>query len=266
MAYRKPTKKSLGQHFLQDPYIIDRILQLVDPITDDCVVEIGPGSGCLTDQMARLVKQLIAVEIDRDCVAHCRSQYADMPHVSVVHADFLEMASTVLPESFRPCRWVGNLPYNVSVPILLKLAEWVDWVKDGHFLVQKEVSQRCCAGVGEQHYGRLGIVLQCTFTVDPVLSVPPEAFDPPPKVDSEMFILRPLIDSKRHYLSHPVFSDVLVRSFSHRRKTMRKIFQGLITDADWDSMSIDAQLRPQMIHRDEFYQIACCLDDQIASS
>ena len=263
--YRKPAKKSLGQHFLNDSYYVDQILQLVDPHADDCIVEIGPGTGCLTDHLIRMVQQLIAIEVDHDCVEHLRQQYAGMNHVSIIDSDFLKLDTSALPKSLMPFRWVGNLPYNVSVPILLQLAEWVDWVEDGHFLVQKEVAQRCCAQVGERHYGRLGVVLQCVFTLESCLSVPPAAFDPPPKVDSEMFVMRPLMDSKRHYLAHPLFPSVLSKSFSHRRKTMRTIFRGSITDAQWASLGIDSQSRPEMVHRDEFYRIACCLANEIPS-
>lgn len=259
--YGKPAKKSLGQHFLHDAYFLNQMLHYLAPLQEDAFVEIGPGSGCLTDHLVNQVGHLTAIELDRDCVAHLKKKYEDLKHISIVEANFLTFDCHQLAEHSAPFRWVGNLPYNVSVPILLKLLDHTSLIQDALFLVQKEVSQRCCAQVGEKHYGRLGIVLQCAFSVSHVCEVPPEAFSPPPKVDSAMFVLKPLVDSKVHYLKHSHFSEVLIRCFSHRRKTMRKIFQGVISDAQWEVLGIDSQLRPEMIHRDLFYRIACCLSD-----
>lgn len=257
MVYNQPAKKSLGQHFLSDSYYLSQLLHLIGPQQHDRFIEIGPGSGCLTDLLAAKCQWLKAIEVDTDCVLFLRDLYSGMPHVDVVESDFLQFDFDLLP--LRRYRWVGNLPYNVSVPILLRLLRTSDYVEDGIFLLQKEVAERCCAQVGDKHYGRLGIVLQCVFEISSCLSIPPEAFSPPPKVDSEVIIMRPLSQPRLDYLDHPFFTEVLKRCFSQRRKMLRKIFHGKIQESAWQTMNIDSSLRPERICAGQFYQIACCL-------
>lgn len=260
--YQKPAKKSLGQHFLQDVYYLNQLLRVISPNEQDSFVEIGPGCGYLTDILVDQVRHLTAVEVDSDCVSFLREKYSSHKQVNIVQADVLQFDfQSVVGQSRQAIRWVGNLPYNISVPILLRLLELFPLVKDAAFLVQKEVSQRVSAEVGQKHYGRLGIVLQCVFEVSSVLEIPPSAFDPPPKVDSEVILLKPLKAPRTHYLQHPKFSDTLVRCFSKRRKMLRKIFQGMIGVDDWTSMGIDSSLRPEMVSADGFYRIACLLGD-----
>ena len=257
MAYKQPAKKSLGQHFLTDDYYLDRLLHLIGPQQQVHFIEIGPGSGCLTDLLVTKCQHLKAIEVDSDCVLFLRDLYSGMSHVDIIESDFLQFDFDLLIS--RRYRWVGNLPYNVSVPILLRLLRISDHMKDGIFLLQKEVAERCYAQVGDKHYGRLGIVLQCVFEISSYLLIPPEAFSPPPKVDSEVIIMRPRARPRLDYLDNPFFSEVLMRCFSQRRKMLRKIFQGLITELEWQSMQIDCCLRPESISTKQFYQIACCL-------
>ena len=257
MGYTQPAKKSLGQHFLTDGYYLDRLLHLIGPQQHDQFIEIGPGSGCLTGLLVAKCQQLKAIEVDSDCVRFLRDLYSDMSDVDIIESDFLQFDFDLL--FLHRYRWVGNLPYNVSVPILLRFLRISDYMKDGIFLLQKEVAQRCYAQAGDKHYGRLGIVLQCVFEISACLSIPPEAFSPPPKVDSEVIIMRPRAQPRLDYLDHPFFSTVLIRCFSQRRKMLRKIFQGSIIESEWQSMNIDSCLRPECISAKQFYQIACCL-------
>lgn len=260
--YQKPAKKSLGQHFLQDLYYLNQLLHVISPNEKDFFLEIGPGCGYLTSILVGKVEHLIAVEVDGDCVSFLEEKFQSHKEVEIVQADVLQLDfQSMLGQSEQAIRWVGNLPYNISVPILLRLIDVSGLVKDASFLVQKEVSRRASAGVGQKHYGRLGIVLQCVFEVSSVLEIPPSAFDPPPKVDSEVILLKPLKDPCLHYLQHPKFSDTLIRCFSKRRKMLRKIFQGIIDDDGWASIGIDSSLRPEMVSAEGFYRIACLLED-----
>lgn len=260
MVYQKPTKKSLGQHFLIDDYIIDRILRLVAVASDDCVIEIGPGSGCLTDHIVDDCAQLCAVELDADCVGYLKSKYCKRDNFRILHEDFLSLDVSAFPN--RPHRWVGNLPYNVSVPILLRLMDFPDLIKDAIFMLQKEVALRCCAQVGNKHYGRVGIVLQCVFDISYCFDVPPQAFSPPPKVESAVVRMVVKDDPRYDYLRHPHFHTVLVLSFNQRRKMLRKIFQQHINQDQWQQMGIDSQLRPEQVTVDDFYQIACAFQEE----
>lgn len=255
--YQKPAKKSLGQHFLTNPYYVDQLLHAIAATSDDYVVEIGPGSGCLTQHLLGVCQHLLAVELDADCVQYLRAQYGQKQRFEVVHADFLAFDLCDLPRA--PSIWVGNLPYNVSVPILLRFLDLADTFSQAVFLVQKEVAQRCYAQAGDRHYGRLGVVLQCVFDIQLCFAVPPEAFSPPPKVDSAVIRLTRKEKPRLDYLQHPQFQAVLTRCFGQRRKMLRKIFQGMLQPSQWEALGIDSQLRPEQVSVDEFYQIACAL-------
>ena len=255
MDYQRPTKKSLGQHFLTDQYIINALLHLIGVGENDHVIEIGPGSGCLTEHLIHACRQLYAIDLDKDCVAFLREKFEGASQFKVFHQDFLSLDVCAFPA--MPYRWVGNLPYNVSVPILLRLLDFPELIKDAVFMLQKEVALRCCAQVGEKHYGRLGIVLQCMFDITYCFDVPPQAFSPPPKVDSA--VVRMLVKEvpRLDCLQHPNFHQVLTLSFNQRRKMLRKIFQRTISAEQWMQMGIDSQLRPEQVPLDAFYQIAC---------
>tara|TARA_B100001989_G_C24546635_1_gene471245 strand:- start:487 stop:1272 length:786 start_codon:yes stop_codon:yes gene_type:complete len=260
VVYQRPTKKSLGQHFLIDGYIIDRILRLLDLVHDDCVIEIGPGSGCLTDHIVHDCAQLCAIELDADCVGYLNSKYSECDHFSVLHKDFLSLDVSAFQN--KHYRWVGNLPYNVSVPILLRLMDFPHLIKDAVLMLQKEVALRCCAQVGNKHYGRIGIMLQCVFDIYYCFDVPPQAFSPPPKVESAVVRMVVKDNPKYEYLRHPHFQTVLVLCFNQRRKMLRKIFQQYINQSQWQEMRIDSRLRPEQVTVDDFYQIACAFQEE----
>lgn len=259
--YQKPAKKKLGQHFLEDMYYLNQLMHVICPSKADVFVEIGPGCGYLTELLISRVNHLIAFEIDNDCVSFLQDKYENNKNFELVARDVLQVDfKSILKQYDSPVRWVGNLPYNISVPILLRLVDVFEGIKDGVFLVQKEVSQRLSAQVGQKHYGRLGIVMQCVFEISSVLEIPPSAFNPPPKVDSEVIIIKPLKKTKHHYLKHSKYSEILIRCFSKRRKMLRKIFQDEIDQKQWDLLDIDSSLRPEMISADDFYKISCFLE------
>ena len=172
-------RKRFGQHFLSDPGVIDAIIRAVHPTADDVIVEIGPGQGAITDALARSAGHLHAIELDRDLVAKLRRQYDDNPDVTVHEADALKFDFAALGERIRV---VGNLPYNISTPLLFHLLKFRDQILDMHFMLQKEVVDRMAPGPGSKTYGRLSIMLGCHLGIESLFDVPAEAYDPPPEV------------------------------------------------------------------------------------
>jgi len=210
-------RKRLGQHFLDDPAIIDGIVRAIAPKPRDPMVEIGPGLAALTQPLVERLGHLHVIELDRDLAAKLRSH----PQLAVIEADVLTVDFTQLARDMQApgIRVVGNLPYNISTPILFHLLDHVDAVADQHFMLQKEVVDRMVAQPSTSDYGRLSVMLQWRYEMENVLHVPPEAFDPPPRVDSAVVRMVPLehpaeIDIK-------VLSEVVQVAFSHRRKLLR---------------------------------------------
>ena len=208
-------RKRFGQHFLADPSVLDAIVELVDPRPGQALVEIGPGLGALTRPLLRRCGALTVIELDRDLAARLRTQDGlDVIEADVLSVDFVALARTLE----RPLRIVGNLPYNISTPILFHLLDHAALVADQHFMLQKEVAQRMAAAPGGKDYGRLSVMLQWRYRIDTVLEVPPQAFEPPPKVDSAVVCMRPLP------LAAPppkLLGELVTVAFSQRRKLLR---------------------------------------------
>src|SRR5215218_2615430 len=187
-------RKRFGQHFLTDGAVIDAIVDAIDPRRDDALVEIGPGLGAMTDPLVAQSGRLTVIELDRDLAARLRRR----PELEVVEADVLKVDFAALARhAGRPLRVVGNLPYNISTPILFHLLGAVDHIADQHFMLQKEVVDRMAAAPGGKDYGRLSVMLQWRYDIESVLDVPPEAFDPPPRVDSAIVRMQPLHEVPR---------------------------------------------------------------------
>lgn len=235
-------RKRFGQHFLTDPGVLDRMLDAIAPKPDDVFVEIGPGPGVLTDQLAGRCAHLHAVELDRDLAARLRTRYEDDPRVSVHEADALKFDFTALGTELRVA---GNLPYNISTPLLFHLLEQRSSIVDMHFMLQKEVVERLSATPGSRRYGRLGIMLGCCFEVEALFDVPPTAFAPPPKVMSTVARLRPLGKEEIAIGDMQRLSRLLATAFAQRRKTLRNALRGLATAQDLEGLGIDSSLRPE---------------------
>jgi 16S rRNA (adenine1518-N6/adenine1519-N6)-dimethyltransferase len=209
-------RKRFGQHFLADDAIIDAIVDAIDPQPDDQLVEIGPGLGAMTNPLVARSGRLTVIELDRDLAARLMKR----PELTVVQADVLKVDFTALAlERGRKLRVVGNLPYNISTPILFHLLESVDQVVDQHFMLQKEVVDRMAAGPGSKDYGRLSVMLQWRYDIESIIDVPPEAFDPPPRVDSAVVRMQPLpaplpVDAE-------LLGQLVASAFSQRRKLLR---------------------------------------------
>ena len=245
-------KKRFGQHFLTDAHVLRGIVSAIAPQTSDTMVEIGPGTGLLTEGLAAVVRPLHVVEIDRDLAAALRRRYP-VEQVAVHEADVLEFDFAALP---APLRVVGNLPYNVSSPVLFRMAEIAERLQDCVFMLQKEVVDRMVAEPGTADYGRLSVMLQYRFAMHRLLDVPPESFTPPPKVDSAVVSMRPLGEDRPRAADEDRFSRIVAAAFSQRRKTLRNATRALLGEEDFAAAGIDPSRRGETLGVREFVALA----------
>jgi 16S rRNA (adenine1518-N6/adenine1519-N6)-dimethyltransferase len=243
----KPRKR-FGQHFLHDPGVLKRIVEAVAPAPGDAIVEIGPGEGALTRGLLERAGQLTAIEIDRDLAAGLAREYASR-ELAVVCADVLDFDFSVLPAGLRV---VGNLPYNISTPILFHLARYAGRVRDMHFMLQREVVQRMVAQHSTPDYGRLSVMLQTRFTMRKLFNVAPGAFRPPPKVESAVVRLVPIAEQPDW--DEAVLERIVREAFSARRKTLRNALP--LAPRDYEELGIDPKLRPENISPGDYVRIA----------
>lgn len=209
-------RKRFGQHFLVDDGVIAAIVRAIDPRPGEAIVEIGPGLGAMTQPLLERCGALTVIELDRDLAARLRRR----PGLEVVEADVLTVDFAALAARLgRPLRVVGNLPYNISTPILFHLLGAAERVVDQHFMLQKEVVERMVAGPGGKDYGRLSVMLQWRYEIEPVLDVAPEAFDPPPRVDSAVVRMTPLREVPA--VDPALLAELVAVAFSQRRKLLR---------------------------------------------
>ncbi len=245
-------KKRFGQHFLTDRHYLRRIVEAIDPRPGDAMVEIGPGTGILTAELASVVRPLHVVEIDRDLAARLREQFAG-EGVVVHEADALEFPFESLPGALRI---VGNLPYNVSTPILFRVAEHAEQVRDCVFMLQREVVDRMVAAPGSPDYGRLSVMLQYRFAMALALKVPPGAFTPPPKVDSALVRMEPLDPQRTRARDEALFARLVAAAFSQRRKTLRNAARAWAGEDAFRAAGIDPGRRGETLSVAEFVALA----------
>jgi 16S rRNA (adenine1518-N6/adenine1519-N6)-dimethyltransferase len=209
-------RKRFGQHFLADRAVIDSIVAAIDPRPGQAIVEIGPGLGAMTDPLAARSGQLTVIELDRDLAARLRRR----PELTVIESDVLRVDFATLPHpGNEKLRLVGNLPYNISTPILFHLLPWAGGVADQHFMLQKEVVDRMAAAPGCKDYGRLSVMLQWRYDIESVLDVPPEAFEPPPRVRSAVVRMLPFPSAPA--VDAELLGQLVAVAFSQRRKLLR---------------------------------------------
>lgn len=250
-------RKRFGQNFLQDISVIRDILHLIDPRPGDVVVEIGPGLAALTGPLLDRLPCLHAVEIDRDIVAHLQRRFADgrlvLHQGDALVFDFAALAAQIAPQG--QIRLVGNLPYNISTPLLFHLANTRGCIADAHFMLQNEVVLRMVAEPGNADFGRLSVMLQYFFEIEKLLDVPPEAFDPPPKVQSAVvrMIPRPFATPAHDPAALEAF---VALAFAHRRKTLRNNLRGVFADDDWAALDIDPGLRPENLSVGDYVRLS----------
>lgn len=249
-------KKRFGQNFLQDLSVISRIVQNIAPVKDDHVVEIGPGQGALTIEVLRQTQKITAVELDLDLLEPLKKTCAPWGELKLFSADALKFDFTELYDGEHKLRMIGNLPYNISTPILFHLLTYREIIQDMHFMLQKEVVDRMAAEPGSKAYGRLSVMLQVYCEVTSLFDIGPEAFDPAPKVDSSIVRLiprqQPLIETQLH----ETFEALVVKSFSQRRKTLRNNLKGLLSTQQIESTGIDPSRRAETLSLQEFIDLA----------
>jgi 16S rRNA (adenine1518-N6/adenine1519-N6)-dimethyltransferase len=242
----KPRKR-FGQHFLHDPGVLQRIIEAVAPARADVMVEIGPGKGALTRPLLERLDRMTAIEIDRDLAAALAREYPG-DRLVLVNADVFDHDFSAYPAGFRI---VGNLPYNISTPILFHLARQAQRVRDMHFMLQKEVVDRMVAAPSTPDYGRLSVTLQVRFSMKKLFNVGPGAFRPPPKVESAVVRLVPLM--ARLQCDEALFEKIVREAFSARRKTLRNALP--LEAHDYATLGLDPGLRPENLSPADYVRI-----------
>ncbi|WP_269496942.1 16S rRNA (adenine(1518)-N(6)/adenine(1519)-N(6))-dimethyltransferase RsmA [Castellaniella sp. S9] len=249
-------RKRFGQHFLHDEAVIAAIVRAIDPQPADRMVEIGPGLSALTRPLLGHLDRLLVVELDRDLAARLRREWPP-ERLEVHEGDALEMDFGAMGTDLRI---VGNLPYNISTPLLFHLMQWADQVQDQHFMLQREVIERMVARPGDTQYGRLSVMLQARYRMSSLFDVPPEAFEPPPRVVSSVVRMRPLAgDALRRPRSPRAFERVVARAFEQRRKMLRGSLGVWAEALDWDALGIPPTARPQELSVAQFMDMADAL-------
>jgi len=235
-------RKRFGQHFLTDSATIEQIVAAIQPHDTETIVEVGPGRGAISDPLARLAGEFHTIELDRDLAAMIRMRFATQANVTVHEGDVLNFDFASLGNELRI---VGNLPYNISTPLLFRLVEFRTVIRDMHFMLQKEVVDRMAAPPGNKTYGRLSIMLGCHMEIIPLFDVPAIAFDPPPKVTSSVVRLRPWPADTFEISDHHKLSQIVAEAFSQRRKTLRNALKASATEDDLVAAGMDPQSRPE---------------------
>ena len=249
-------RKRFGQNFLHDPGIIHRILAAVAPQADEHLVEIGPGQGAITAGLLASGCRLDAVELDRDLVQRLQERFGELPNFRLHSADALRFPFCSLQAGEQPLRIVGNLPYNISTPLLFHLLEQARCIGDMHFMLQKEVVERMAAGSGSRTYGRLSVMLQVRCRVERLFAIGPGAFRPPPKVESAFVRLVPHREPPWPVKDLGLFSRLVSQAFSQRRKTLRNSLKGLLPPGALESCGIDPGARAEQLSPQQFVALA----------
>ncbi|MEO8011821.1 MAG: 16S rRNA (adenine(1518)-N(6)/adenine(1519)-N(6))-dimethyltransferase RsmA [Dokdonella sp.] len=252
-------RKRFGQHFLNDANIIARIVQAIAAKPGQHVVEIGPGQGAITLPLLRDVHAMTVIELDRDLVPRIAALTAPIGAVKIINADVLDADLGALAAG-RLLRVVGNLPYNISSPILFHCIEHLDAIADMHFMLQREEVDRMAAAPGSKVYGRLSVMLQLACTVEPLLAVPPESFRPPPKVDSAVVRLTPRPASERPHAEQATIVRLVRSAFGQRRKTLSNSLDGEATPAQMHAVGIDPRARAEQLAPQAFVDLALRVD------
>ena len=252
---RHTARKRFGQNFLHDQQVIDRIISSIAPCSDDLLVEIGPGQAALTRPLLDSGAELHLIELDRDLVVLLQERFADRPNISIHSCDALRAN---IPEmtSQRPFRLIGNLPYNISTPLIFHVLQWNKLVIDMHFMLQKEVVDRMAAPPGSRTYGRLSVMTQFRCKVTPLFDVRPESFSPVPRVSSSIVRLQPLAEPPYDAGSFESLQKVVTGAFSKRRKTLRNSLREILNAEQILACDIDPGQRAEQLSLSQFAALA----------
>ena len=245
-------RKRFGQHFLADPGVVQAIVDAIAPSANDVIVEIGPGTGAITRPLAARAAHLHAVELDRDLATALEREFVDASNVTVHRADALAFD---FAQFGRSLRIVGNLPYNISTPLLFHLLEYQKTICDMHFMLQKEVVDRIIAEPGSKAYGRLGIMLGCHLEADALFDVARDAFEPPPAVTSSVVRLRPLAHPP-DIADEALLGRLVAAAFSKRRKTLRNALRDVVEPDELIAAGLEPSNRPEQVSIDAWIALA----------
>lgn len=257
-------KKRFGQNFLTDEGIIERIVRAIAPKEGDNIVEIGPGLGAITEPVAELTDLLNVVELDMELAERLQTHPFIGKKLNIFQGDALNFDFGQIQRDDKKLKVFGNLPYNISTPLLFHLYDYLDTIENMHFMLQKEVVNRMCAVPGTKAFGRLSVMTQYYCRTVPVTDVPPESFVPPPKVDSAVIRLIPKDKEERSQVSPQILNTVCLEAFNQRRKTLRNSLQNLMDVETIQQLDIDPGLRAENLTLDEFIRIAKWLEQQKA--
>lgn len=253
-------RKRFGQNFLIDHGIIRDIVRAVHPHKDDVIVEIGPGKGAITQLLADSCDNLSVIELDRDLVPWLKVKFEKHPNFQLFQADALQFDFAQLVKNAKPIRIVGNLPYNISTPLIFHLLSYSTQVQDMHFMLQKEVVKRMAAQAGDSAYGRLGIMVQYYCAVENLFEVPPTSFDPAPKVDSAIVRLVPYQNLPHPATNIKTLEKLVNVAFQQRRKTLRNALKQLLAPEVIEQLPIDTSARAEEISLAEYVATSNLLD------
>ncbi len=248
-------RKRFGQHFLHDPGVIGRIVAAIHPLPDETLVEIGPGQGAITLPLLEAAGKLTVVELDRDLIQPLQNRCRSAGELTVYNRDALRFDFCELAAA-GPLRVLGNLPYNISTPLLFHLLDQQRCIADMHFMLQKEVVERMAAGPGSGQYGRLSVMLQYRCQVDMLFSIGPGAFSPPPKVDSAFVRLQPYPAPPVTVEDEQVFATLVRQAFAQRRKTLRNTLRELLDAGEISAAGVDPSARAETLTLNEFAALA----------
>lgn len=253
-------RKRFGQHFLHDKNVIDKILRAIGPAEGENLLEIGPGQGALTYPLLQQCRKLTAVELDRDLIPQLSRKSAEYGELEIINTDILDFDISSLP-SDEPYRIVGNLPYNISTPLMFHLLKSTGRIMDMHFMVQKEVAQRIVAPVSSDHYGRLSIMMQYQCECQYLFDVAPGSFTPPPKVNSAIIRLKPLTRPHFEVGDRELFAKLVKTAFGQRRKSISNSLKSMVSAEIFDRCGIDKKLRAENLKGQDYARLSRALQE-----
>ena len=259
MNTQHKARKRFGQNFLIDQQVIGQIVTAINPSSDDNLIEIGPGMAAITEHLVKLCPSMTLVELDRDLIEFLKRKLIDYPSISIINGDALK---TNFGEFYQgeKLRLVGNLPYNISTPLLFHLLDTKEYIRDMHFMLQREVVDRLSASPGEKSYGRLSVMIQYHCRVMPLIPVPPSSFNPAPKVQSAVVRLTPY-DEPPHKAENPeLLSKIVSLCFQQRRKTLKNCLNSYAQYILSDTNTVDLTKRPEQLSVAEFVDLSNCIN------
>jgi len=256
-------RKRFGQNFLHDQNIIAQIVASIDPQRSDRIIEIGPGQGALTEPLMQHTGKLEVVELDRDLIPRLEAQFANKGELLIHNQDILKFDFSLLTQEEKSLRIVGNLPYNISTPLLFHLISFQHLIKDMHFMLQKEVVDRICAQPGTKDYGRLSVMMQYFCHTEYLFKVSPGAFNPPPKVDSAIIRLVPHERNELTADDEKALSTIVQASFAQRRKTLRNNLKTYLSEEQIKSLEINPGCRAETLKLEDFIKLANLFHQQL---